>query len=403
MTAGLLGAFAALACGPTSQAADLSERLESTLEEFRIRHAFPGATAAIALPDGRVASAAVGLADVEAARPMTAQTPMLAASIGKTFVAATVLRLESEQRLARDDLLAEHLGHRPWFTGLPNASSITLDHLLHHTAGLPDHVHLPEFQPIWSRAMASGTGISPEDLIGVVTGLEPLFEPGSAWAYSDTGYILLGLVIEQVSGESYNEMVDRYFIKPLGLNDTRPSDRPDLPGLAVGYVAADNLFGLPERTADAAGNLLWNPAIEWTGGGLASTAPDLALWGQLLLTGQAMDVEYLDRLLAGVPVDARSTDAFYGAGVGIHPDTPRGPVYGHGGWIPGYVSSLRHYADHEVTVAFQINTDASIQGSAGDLVPDLEAALADLALAAVSQPSVDGNRMSVTSATKNGK
>lgn len=70
--------------------------------------------------------------------------------------------------------------------------------------------------------------------------------------------------------------------------------------------------------------------------------------------------------------------------------TPRGPVYGHGGWISGYVSSLRHYADHEVTVAFQINTDAGIQGSASGLVPELESALADLALAAVNQPSSTG-------------
>jgi D-alanyl-D-alanine carboxypeptidase len=81
----------------------------------------PGATAAIALPDGTVVTAAVGLADVENARPMTPDTPMLAASIGKTFVAATVLALESEGLLSRADLVSVHLGDRPWFDTLPNA------------------------------------------------------------------------------------------------------------------------------------------------------------------------------------------------------------------------------------------------------------------------------------------
>jgi D-alanyl-D-alanine carboxypeptidase len=74
----------------------------------------------------------------------------------------------------------------------------------------------------------------------------------------------------------------------------------------------------------------------------------------------------------------------YGAGVAIYADTPRGTVWGHGGWIPAYVSSLRHYADHGVTVAFQVNTDVGIMDDTSDLVPALEAALADLAIASVA-------------------
>lgn len=109
---------------------------------------------------------------------------------------------------------------------------------------------------------------------------------------------------------------------------------------------------------DDAGRLLWDPAAEWTGGGLASTSRDLAAWGHALFTGEAMRSSYLDRLLDGVAVSPDAPGVLYGAGVAIHADTPRGPVYGHGGRIPGYVSSLRHYADHDVTVAFQINTTA---------------------------------------------
>jgi D-alanyl-D-alanine carboxypeptidase len=378
--AATLGAVAPVTAQST---AGLSARLDMTLEEFHVRYGFPGATTAIALPDGTVTAAATGLADVESGRTMTTGTPMPAASIGKTFVAAAVLALESEGRLSRADLLADHLGDLPWFDDLPNAQSINIGHLLHHSAGLPDHVSLPEFRAAWAQMTTADATLSPEELTGFVIGMDPLFEAGTAWAYSDTGYILLGLVIEAVTGKSRDEVVRTRFLEPLMLSGTFPSDRRDLPGIAVGYVAPDNPFSLPERTADAEGRLLWDPAVENAGGGLASTSHDLALWGHLLFGGEVMAEPYLDRLLEGVPVSPDTPGILYGAGVAIYADTPRGPVYGHGGWIPAYVSSLRHYADHGVTVAFQINTDAGLLDDSSDLVPMLEAALADLAIEAV--------------------
>ena len=380
----LLAAACLVLVGATATAeepAGLTDRLGATLEAFRAAYGFPGATAAIALPDGEVVTAATGLADVEAGRAMTPGTRMLAASIGKTFVAATVLALESEERLSRADLLSAHLGDRPWFGELPNGAAITLGHLLRHTSGLPDHPHLPAFQQAAAARIAAGApAFTPEEVLGFVLDREPLFAPGARWAYSDTGYILLGLVIEEVTGRPYYDELRERFLAPLGLDDTLPSDGPDIPGLAVGYTVPGNPFGLPERTADAAGRLVWDPGVEWTGGGLASTSADLARWGQALFTGGAMEAPYLDRLLDAVPVAEDAPDIRYGAGVAIYADTPRGPVWGHGGWIPAYVSSLRHYAGPGVTVAFQINTDAGVVDDSTDLVPALEAALADLAL-----------------------
>ncbi|MDG4650356.1 serine hydrolase [Roseibacterium sp. SDUM158017] len=383
MRRGLLLAFALTLCGVAAPLAAQDGRLAATLDEFRERYGFPGATAAIALPDGTVMTAATGLADVEAGRAMTPQTPMLAASIGKSFVAATVLALESEGRLSRDDLLSVHLGDRPWFDALRTAGTMTIDHLLHHTSGLPDHVHLPEFQAAWTRLTTDAGDFDPERLIAFVAGREPLFEAGQGWAYTDTGYVLLGLVIEDRTGQAWHEAVRSRLLDPLDLGGTIPSDRPDLPGLAVGYVAPGNPFGLPARTADGEGRLLWNPGMESAGGGLASTSADLARWGHLLFGGAAMDAPYLDRLLDGVPVDPDAPGIGYGAGVAIYADTPRGPVWGHGGWIPAYVSSLRHYPDHGVTVAFQINTDIGVMDETSDLVPALEAVLADLAIEVV--------------------
>ena len=75
-----------------------------------------------------------------------------------------------------------------------------------------------------------------------------------------------------------------------------------------------------------------------------------------------MEADYLDQLLDGVPVHPNAPGVFYGSGVAIYQDTPHGPVYGHGGWIPGYVSSLRHYAEHGLTIAFQLNSDVGVIG-----------------------------------------
>lgn len=361
----------------------LSWKLELILRSFHDRYDLPGASAAIVLPDGSVVTAATGFADIENRRSMTPDTLMLAASIGKTFVAATILALESEGQLSRSDLLSAHLGDRPWFDALPNANTITIDQLLHHTAGLPDHVHLPAFQQEWARIATGEGGFNPESLVAFVAGQNPLFEAGTAWAYSDTGYVLLGLVIEAVTGQLWQEAVRTHFLDPLALSSTVPSNRPDLSGLAIGYTAAENPFGLPARTADAEGRLLWNPAVESAGGGFASTSADLARRGHFLFGGKAMPAPYLDRLLDSLPVDPDAPGIFYGAGVVIYADTPHGPVWGHGGWVPGYVSSLRHYADHGVTIAFQINTDVGIMDDTSDLAPRLEAALADLAIEAV--------------------
>lgn len=359
-----------------------AETLGGLLDTFRTRYAFPGATAAIALPDGQIVTAATGLADVEASTPMQPGTRMLAASIGKTFVAATVLSAVAEGRMGENDLLSDHLGDRPWFDRLPNADAITIGHLLRHTAGLPDHVHMEAFAAEMGRRIAAGEGAIPvESAIAYVLDAEPLFPPGEGWAYTDTGYLLLGLAIEEALGEAYYDAVAARFLAPLGLTGTIPSDDRTIPGLAVGYTVPDNPFSMPPRTMDRDGALAWDPAMEWTGGGFASISRDLVAWGRALFTGTAIEAPYLDRLLDGVPVAPDAPDILYGAGVAIYTATPRGLVYGHGGWIPGYVSSLRHYADHGVTVAFQINTDAGIVDDSTDLVPALEAALADLAIA----------------------
>lgn len=369
-------------------AAASGDSLGAVLEEFRIAHGVPGIAAALVLDDGRIVAAAAGLADRETGRPMTPETPMLAASIAKTFVAAAVLSLEAAGLLDVDARLADYLGGEPWFPGLPNAGHITLRHLLTHRSGLPDHVADAGFASAFAvRAAADSPPFTAEQLVAFVVGDEPLFEAGAGWSYSDTGYVLLGLVMESVTGERWYRVVEERLLTPLELIHTRPSNGKALPGLAAGYTAPDNPFGLPVKSVDAAGRMVWNPAVEHAGGGFVSTAVDLARWGHALFRGSALSPAVRARMLESYPRSTATPDRRYGAGVSVDTASPFGPVYGHAGWIPGYVSSLRHYPRAGVTVAFQINSDVGLADGADSPVAELERRLLRSALVLSPAPA----------------
>ncbi len=362
-----------VACQPMSGAVYAPRTSPESLFQAELDHLredldVPGATAAYALPDGTVGIAASGLADVESRTPMTPRTRMLAASIGKSFVAATALALAQEGSLDLDAPIAAVLSDRPWLSRLPNHDTITPRHLLTHASGLPDHVNSPRFaRAVARRWQEPGNPLPREALVQFVLDEPALFPAGRGWSYSDTGYILVGLVIEQVAGRPYEMELHRRFLAPLGLEATTPSDRRALPGLASGYTARDNPLGLPGKTTTSPGVMAWNPAIEWTGGGLVSTSRDLVVWARALYEARALPGPYLDDLLRSVRVGGEDSGVSYGAGVAIHQKTPLGQSYGHGGRIPGYVSSVRYYPEHRLAVAFQVNTDVGLDDALGDM------------------------------------
>lgn len=359
----------------------INEDFQSLLDSLHRQYGFPGATAAYVLPDGTVGVAATGLADIETGRLMTNESRMLSASIGKTFVAATAILLASDGIIDLDDPVSEWMGHREWFTRLPNHESITLRHLLTHSSGLPDHVHLDSFAGAVSRKWSvKDNPFTPEDLIGFVLDLPPLFEAGEGWGYTDTGYILTGLIIEEATGKSVFGLITDLFLKPLGLNMTSPSDSRFLPGLAAGYPAAGNPLGLPSKTTTDSGTMVWHPGFEWAGGGLVSNSRDLALWGWSLYGGEAMPDSCLKELMTSVPVSDENDEIGYGAGVAIYRNSSFGMVLGHGGWIPGYCSSLRYYSDYGIAIALQINTDIDIMDGPVNVIQEMESCLAEIIL-----------------------
>jgi len=339
---------------------DPEDRLQVELEALRREYGLPGATAAFILPLGTLGAVATGMADRDTGLEMEPHSRMLAASIGKSFVAATVLDLSRGRELGLDDPLTRWLSDRPWLPRIPSYDAITVRHLLTHTSGLPDHVYTAAFaEAVRARWNLPGNAFPPETLVSFILDRDAAFAPGSRWAYSDTGYVLLGMVIEAVTGSRWQHEVLERFLVPLHLADTTPSDRRTLPGLATGYVPPDNRLGLPASTTIAPGVMAWNPALEDAGGGLASTPSDLVRWGRALFEGGAMAGDYLPDLLRSVPTDSDGS-VRYGLGVAIREWGPFGRVWGHAGRIPGYTSSLRYYPDHRVAIAFQTNADAAL-------------------------------------------
>jgi D-alanyl-D-alanine carboxypeptidase len=356
-----------------------AEAVQSELDGLRDRYGFPGATVAWIAVGGESGGVATGVAEVETGRPMPTDARMLAGSIGKTFVAAALLGLDRDGALELDAPVARWLGGRPWFERIPHGPAITLRHLLTHTSGLRDHVHEPAFQEAWGRRWpAPGPPIPPDSLVGFVLDRPALFEPGEGWAYSDTGYLLLGMVVEAAVGRGVSEEIEARFLEPLGLSATRASDRRVLPGLVPGYVDPGNPFGLPRRTTSSGDTMVWHPGVEGAGGGLVSTALDLARWAWALYRGRALDAPYREELLQARPVDGAGGDTSYGAGVAIRGSGPLGPSWGHAGWIPGYLSSMRYYPDRAVAVAVQVNTDGPFArgAEAGEVLAALEMRLA---------------------------
>jgi D-alanyl-D-alanine carboxypeptidase len=331
----------------------VDQRLQEGLEKHHQLRRWPGATLGYVLPDGRTGGVAVGVSHKGSQTPMKPTDRMFSGSIGKTYVAAVLLQLLEEGKADLDAKLAQWLGKEPWFARLPNADQITLRMLLQHTSGVPEHVYHPAFKQ--AIAAAPQKVWKPAELVAFILDRKPLFEAGKGWSYADTNYILLGMVIEKITGRTYyQELTDR-ILKKYKLEATSPVDRPDLPGLVSGYTVPDRVFPVPAEVATN-GRYVLNPQLEWTGGGLISTATDLARWAKLLYTGDVLKETTRQQMLQMIPARPLGPKDEYGLGVQRW-QSRHGPVLGHSGYFPGYISTLAYYPDKKIAVAVQINSD----------------------------------------------
>lgn len=313
----------------------------------------PGISVSI-IRHGQQFDYSAGLADVEEDVQLTENHRMPLGSIGKTFVAAGLLQLADEGKLSLDDQVQNHLSTENWFTVLPNADAITIRQLMNHTSGVPEYVYEPA---LWESLKSNpDKSWTVADRMQYIAGADAHFAAGSGWSYADANYIILGAILEKVSGKEFYQFLEGRFVNPLKLTQTSPAVQREIHQLAAGYTG--NFFAdmFTEKIATL-GEYTISPQLEWAGGGWISSAHDLAIWAETLYAGQTLPAQALQQMHTPVNRQTGQPDDWgYGLGKEIFA-TRYGKAYGHTGFMPGFQSFMAYLPEQQLSLAFQINMD----------------------------------------------
>lgn len=308
-------------------------------------------TIGIARKDGSVFVKAYGLADVTGKILATPSTIYRIGSLTKQFTAAAILQLAEQKKLTLDD---DVLLYAKVDTG---GRVVTLRELLNHTSGIPSYTDTADF-PEWSRSHHT-----PQELVDHATKMLWEFEPGTHFHYSNTGYVLLGMVIEKVSGQSYADYLRDHVFPLAHLTNTRYCDDKRSPDRARGYASKNDLL------VDADPLDLSTP---FSAGALCSTVPDLLAWTAALATGKV--ISPASYALMTTPPTSPKSD--YGMGLTVDDFEQHRQIW-HNGGINGFISELHAFPDDGIAIAVLTNAE-------GDAAPRVER---ELAYAALGMPS----------------
>lgn len=342
--------IALLACCKPAFALDQAA-LAALLEDARAEMEMPGLRAAVRFADGRIVRASVGLADVEEEIALDDTVRMPGGSTGKTFVAALTMLLVEDGVLTLDDPASKWLDGESWYRKVPNADDIRVRHLLSHSAGIGDYPRSARYRlkSIY-RAIRHGTiRFEPEELIAFA-GRKPLFPAGEGFSYTDSGYLVLGRLIEAATGRACYDLLRERILEPQGLHQIGLQDRSVLPDITPGYMGG-------ARNLRKDGTMKIDPSSEWTGGGLTTNPTMLVEFYGALTEGRIVKPESLARMLHGGWRNPATPGWHYGFGLFVHDG---GTSFGHGGLWPGYRTHVTHYASSGVTIAVQTNRDGRL-------------------------------------------
>lgn len=312
---------------PTPSLVDLAERIDTYLRDLTVQGRFRGAV--LVATGGRILVArGYGLANVERDLPNTAQTRFRVASISKPITALAIMQLQVAGKLTVGESVCRYLPDCP-----PGWQSITLAHLLSHTAGIPNYTDFTDFEQV------ERLPVTPTQLVARFRNLPLDFVPGSAYRYSNSNYVVLGLVIEAVSGQSYADYVrDNIFIPAGMINSGYDSGDASALNGTVGYLGPDNKRAIPIDTSNL-----------YSAGGLYSTVEDLYRFVQALNSGQLLPAAELSQMYT----PNRNN---YGYGWKIEERNGRRVIY-HPGFISGAVTHLAYYPDSQSVIVVLSNME----------------------------------------------
>jgi D-alanyl-D-alanine carboxypeptidase len=323
----------------------LAATLQNILDENRELFAAGAASAAVVIPGQGTWLGASGVANPKTGEPVTTDTAFALGSVTKTFIAALVLKLSEEGVLGLDDPLTR------WVPRFPGANRITIRQLLNHTSGvfnMTDNRAFIETQIEHPRERWTARRIL--SYVG-----PPLFPPGTNWGYSNTNYILLGLVVERATGSSVAAELRRTVLEPAGAERVFLQSEEDVSAPVVRSAFDIDDDGDADELSDGT-TTIPNTALAtaaWTAGGLAGTPEAMAAFGDALFGGRVIPRSLLSAMTDFSQQLGLGRGGGLGYGFGISKfEIPDHEVFGHGGSIPGFRSALWYVADEGVTIAF---------------------------------------------------
>ena len=341
--------------GPTATPT-IRVALKTRLDRIREKYAIPGISVTVIFPDGTMWTGVSGMADVKAGVPVTPDTAFALASVTKTFTGALILQMVEEGDIELDASVAEYL------PGLRVDPKVTIRQLLDHTSGLRDYFFHPAIDRIltdhpdriWTEAESF-------KYVG-----KPYFKPGRGWHYSNTNYLILGMVAERVGKASLADLFRQRFFEPLGLDGTfyQPTET------ARGPVAHGYRFATSAKDAKAIDLTAGGPVVPFTSvvtaargaGALAATSSDVARWARALYAGGVLESDTVQEMLDDVAQTERYRPTVpYGLGVQLI-DIGGEPAMGHSGRLLGFRSAVRFLPDTGMTIAVLTNQSRTDPG-----------------------------------------
>ena len=327
-----------------SRVAPDTARMEQVIQSFVSSDHFMGSVL-VARGNEILFDKGYGFANLEWNIPNSPSTRFRLGSITKQFTAASIFLLEERGKLSVNDPVKKYLPDAPaaW-------DKITIYNLLTHTSGIPSFTSFPDYASLEPFAT------TPEQLVKRFRDKPLDFQPGEKWSYSNSGYVLLGYLLEKISGESYEKFVQENIFVPLGMKDSGyDSNSAIIPHRAAGYSPGPNG---PENAG------FINMTVPLSAGGLYSTTEDLLRWEQALFGGKVLSSASLQKMTTPFKED-------YACGLGVHTVNGR-KVVEHGGGIEGFNTMLAYYPEDKLTVVVLSN----INGQAPQGIESKLAALA---------------------------
>ncbi|HEV2341833.1 MAG TPA: serine hydrolase domain-containing protein [Candidatus Acidoferrales bacterium] len=343
------------------KASDASAAIDKRVDAFVMselhRQKIPGLSIGVYRDGDIVKAKGYGLENVELNVPASAKTIYESGSMGKQFTATAVMMLVEEGKLSLDDKI------KKYFTDAPASwDAITVRNLLSHTSGIKNYT---------TKAMDYRKDYSEDELVKMAESAPLDFAPGTDWSYSNTGFVLLGILIHKVSGEFYGDFLQEHIFKPLGMRTTRIISESDIiPNRAAGYDLVKGEWK----------NQDWvSPSLNTTAdGSLYFTVLDLAKWDAALYTEKLLKRADLEQMWTIAKLnDGKPNKGNYGFGWFINKMNGHTLVE-HGGAWQGFTTTICRYVDDKLTVVVLTNLDSAhsdpdriAHGVAGIYVPAL--------------------------------